>query len=65
MTERVVLRELRIAWNNGAYVDESAHLVSASGDNRLWSPEAGMVGGKGIVDACRLVLRNGGAGFRR
>ena len=54
---RTVLLRLYIAWDGTNYIDESARLIQASGENRLTAPD--QVGsGRGIVDRCQLDLHN-------
>jgi hypothetical protein len=43
---------------DGSFTDESANLVSVSGDTRFVPPEALVVGSQGIVDKCTIELRN-------
>lgn len=54
---RTVVWRLYVAWDGTNYIDESARLIQASGENRLTSPD--QVGsGRGIVDRCQLDLQN-------
>ena len=54
---RSIARRLYIAWNGSAYVDESARLIQATGENKLTAPDQ-IAQGRGIVDRCTLELAN-------
>ena len=56
---RSIAYRLYINWVGDyvTYVNESARLLQASGENRLTSPDA-IGGGRGIVDRCQLELDN-------
>ncbi len=54
---RAIAYRLYIAWDGTNYIDESARLIQAGGENRLTAPD--QVGsGRGIVDRCQLDLQN-------
>jgi hypothetical protein len=54
---RAIAFRLYVAWDGSNYINESARLVQATGENRLTSPD--QVGsGRGIVDRCNLELAN-------
>lgn len=60
---RLVANRLYIAWNGTDYVDESAYLVSASGDVRYAAPYSSLVGGAGITGQMQVTLDNGTGRF--
>ncbi len=54
---RAVVYRLFVAWDGATYVNESARLIQATGDNRLAAPD--QIGqGRGQVDRCTLELDN-------
>lgn len=56
---------VEIDWDhNGSYTDESAYLVSASGNSALRAPESFIVSPRGQVDQCQIVLDNSAASPR-
>lgn len=56
---RVINCRVWFDWDfNGTYTDESANLVSASGDTRFAPPEALVFASQGIVDKASVELRN-------
>lgn len=64
MAGRTVAFRFWVDWDfNGTFTDESAYLVSASGDMRLAPPGAGLAGSQGIVSAASFTLRNASGRF--
>ena len=56
---RVIGCRVYFDWGiDGTFTDESANVVSVSGDTRFVPPEALVVGSQGIVDKCTIELRN-------
>ncbi len=54
---RTIALRLFIAWDGSTYVNESARLIQATGENRLSAPD--QIGqGRGQVDRCTLELDN-------
>jgi hypothetical protein len=54
---RAIAYRLYIAWDGSNYVNESARLIQATGENKLTAPD--QIGqGRGIVDRCTLELSN-------
>lgn len=49
---------LHIAWDGTNYIDESARLISAAGENRLTPPGEPGLSSRGQVDKCDLLLDN-------
>ena len=43
---------------DGIFDDESANLISASGQMRLMAPGEALTGGRGVIDEAQVVLRN-------
>ena len=61
---RTIAYRLYVDWDfNGVYTDESAYLVQATGDLSLSPPADFLTSGRGIVDRCRLELRNASGRF--
>ncbi len=59
MTTRTVAWKLFVDWDfDDTYTEETTHLVRASGSMRLSNPEDALTGGRGMVDACTITLRN-------
>jgi len=54
---RAIAYRLYIAWDGSNYVDESARLIQATGENKLTAPDQ-IAQGRGIVDRCTLELVN-------
>lgn len=64
MTVRLVEWLLEIDWDfDGTYTDETARLISASGQMRLTNPEEGFTTARGMVDRAELVLNNADGRF--
>lgn len=60
---RIIAGRLYIAWDGTNYVNESAYLVSASGDLRYAAPYSSLVGGAGITGQMNIVLDNASGRF--
>lgn len=58
-----MLARLRIAWDGTNYIDESAYLAQANGEQRLTAPGEGISSGRGQVDRCQIELWNQSARF--
>ena len=64
MSTRVIGARLWVDWDfDGNYTDESAYLVSASGDMSLVPPGAGLMSSSGIISQMKLTLRNASGRF--
>ena len=58
MSTRNVRWQVGIRWNGSSYTDESARLISATGNYAVNAPGTPTVAGSGIVSQCTLVLNN-------